>query len=72
MSVFELPPPSFDGGQLRELVERLFDIRGSIDTLPSERDQNALVAAEGDRRFTLKIANQGESRDLLQLENAAL
>jgi len=50
----------------------LFNIEGKISTLASERDQNVkIVTASGDA-YTLKIANESEQPELLELQNSAL
>ena len=45
---------------------------GRASALPSERDQNFLLQADGGPAFVLKIANAGESRAMLEAENAAM
>lgn len=40
--------------------------------LPSERDQNFLLADDSDQQFVLKIANTAESRSFLEAQNAVL
>ena len=49
------------------IAAELYGIEGAAIPLPSERDQNFRV---GD--FVLKIANAGESRAVLELQNAAM
>jgi len=49
----------------------LFGVAGPVSPLPSERDQNFLVRAEGGR-YVLKIANAGEPRAMLEAENAVM
>lgn len=44
----------------------------SITRLPSERDQNFLVADDSGQQFVLKIANASESRAFLEAQNAVM
>jgi Ser/Thr protein kinase RdoA (MazF antagonist) len=43
-----------------------------ITKLPSERDQNFLVADDSGQQFVLKIANASESRAFLEAQNAVM
>ncbi|RPI66514.1 MAG: hypothetical protein EHM38_10035, partial [Geobacteraceae bacterium] len=54
-----------------QLAKRLYGLEGAIQSLPSERDQNFLVAADG-TRHVLKIANATERRELLEAQNLAM
>ncbi|MBX9602479.1 MAG: aminotransferase class III-fold pyridoxal phosphate-dependent enzyme [Bryobacteraceae bacterium] len=51
-----------------EVLLRLFQVQSEVSPLPSERDQNFLVAAG----YVLKIANAAEERAMIEAENAAL
>ena len=64
--------PRFDMGAAASLAEELYGIRGSATPLPSERDQNFLLASESGEKFVLKIANALEDRALLEAQNAGL
>lgn len=64
--------PAFDLEWATRIAEKLFGVRASVRALPSERDQNFLVADFGGSTFVLKIANALESRELLEAQNAAL
>ena len=54
-----------------DIVRELYALPGSASPLPSERDQNFLIAAGADR-FVLKIANATEERTMLEAQNAAM
>src|SRR5438552_5951801 len=54
-----------------DIVRELYALPGSASPLPSERDQNFLIAAGADR-FVLKIANATEDRAMLEAQNAAM
>ena len=72
MSVFETSPPSFSEIKLSKIASTVFNVEGKIKLLESERDQNARVTTAGGKSYTLKIANAGEPRELIELQNAAL
>jgi 4-aminobutyrate aminotransferase-like enzyme/Ser/Thr protein kinase RdoA (MazF antagonist) len=54
-----------------QLARELYGLEGTMQSLPSERDQNFLVAASG-RRHVLKIANATEPRELLEAQNLVM
>jgi 4-aminobutyrate aminotransferase-like enzyme/Ser/Thr protein kinase RdoA (MazF antagonist) len=55
------------------LADSLYGLVGaSVRSLPSERDQNFLLEDAAGARYVLKVANRGESRDVLDLQNRAL
>jgi len=45
---------------------------GTVAALPSERDQNFLLASADGGKFVLKIANLGDSAQVLDLQNQAM
>jgi len=62
-------------GELREpgsLCESLFGLAARATPLPSERDQNFLIATAPGPRYVLKVSNPAESRSLLEAECQAL
>jgi len=64
--------PRFSLEQAEQTARRLYGLNARAEELPSERDQNFLLRTETGYRFVLKIANPGEERAVLELENAAL
>ncbi|MGD0784157.1 MAG: phosphotransferase, partial [Candidatus Aminicenantales bacterium] len=50
----------------------LFNLSADAGALPSERDQNFLLTADDGRKFVLKIADPGEKRGILEMQNEAL
>lgn len=71
ISVFDSPKPAFTPDEAQRLLQRDYDIAGSLKELVSERDQNFLVdGASG--KFVLKIANAVEDEGFLALQNAAM
>lgn len=64
--------PRFHARDAVLLARELYGIDGTASALPSERDQNFLVAAQTGARFVLKIANATEPREILEAQNAAM
>jgi 4-aminobutyrate aminotransferase-like enzyme/Ser/Thr protein kinase RdoA (MazF antagonist) len=60
--------PGFSEADAARLAVELYGIHGEAAALPSERDQNFRI---GDG-YVLKIANAGESREFLALQNEVL
>src|SRR6187200_1782404 len=54
------------------LASDIYGITATASPLPSERDQNFLLAAPGGERFVLKISNPAEERAFLDAQNAAM
>ena len=63
--------PSFTPPNAEAIAARLFAVFGTASLLPSERDQNFRIDADG-RRYVLKIAHPETDPEFLALENAAL
>ncbi|MFO1170000.1 MAG: aminotransferase class III-fold pyridoxal phosphate-dependent enzyme [Hyphomicrobiaceae bacterium] len=71
MTVFDRPKPELSPDELARLLRTHYGLDGKLSPLVSERDQNARVtAATGE--FVLKIANAGEDRGVLALQNALM
>ena len=49
-----------------------YGIRGALETLPSEWDQNFHIRAEDGREFSLKIANERADAAFLEAQNTVL
>ena len=64
--------PRFELEAIASLAEKLYGIRASATPLPSERDQNFLLALETGEKFVLKISNSLEERGLLEAQNKAM
>ncbi len=71
MSSFEQSPPSLSLSALANLADTGFGVRGEVSLLNSERDQNARIKTPNGS-FVLKVINSAESRDFVDLQNAAL
>ncbi|MEZ4718145.1 MAG: aminotransferase class III-fold pyridoxal phosphate-dependent enzyme [Caldilineaceae bacterium] len=63
--------PAFTPEDAAVLARRLYGIDGRATPLPSERDQNFRLDADG-ARYVLKIANPAEDEAVLELQNAAM
>src|SRR5579862_7524047 len=64
--------PRLDAAMAATIAREYFDFAGVITALPSERDQNFLVESPTRSRIVLKIANVGESRLMLDAQQAAM
>jgi Ser/Thr protein kinase RdoA (MazF antagonist) len=64
--------PSFTRVEALAVAKRDFGIAGAVSALPSERDQNFLITAEGGEKFVLKIANAHDTPELLDFQNKAM
>jgi Ser/Thr protein kinase RdoA (MazF antagonist) len=64
--------PNIDVETAAEFLRNTYGIHGRLSLLPSERDQNFLIAKEDNDHVVLKIANAGESLSLIQAQNEAL
>ena len=54
------PAPQFAASEIRELLRRQYGIKGDLQPLTSERDQNMRVTTATGQQFVLKIANVTE------------
>jgi Ser/Thr protein kinase RdoA (MazF antagonist) len=64
--------PSFTAAEALAAAGRDFGIAGAAAALPSERDQNFLIADAAGGKFVLKIANLNDVRELLDFQNQAM
>ncbi len=64
--------PTFTPAEAARLAQELFGVSGSVECLPSERDQNFLVTRDSGERLVLKIANAKEERALLEAQDQAM
>ncbi len=69
---FDTAPPRLDSSALADIAATHFGIDGAIETLDSERDQNARICCIDSDSYVLKIANSAESLEFLTMQNAAL
>jgi 4-aminobutyrate aminotransferase-like enzyme/Ser/Thr protein kinase RdoA (MazF antagonist) len=54
------------------IARDLYGLEASASPLPGEKDLNFLLTTAAGEQYVLKIANAGEPREILELQNAAL
>jgi len=64
--------PAHEPELVLEIVSSLYGLRGRLENLDSERDQNYLFSDHDGRRFVLKIANIAETVDVVDMQVRAL
>src|SRR5262245_7232465 len=64
--------PRFSIEDAQRLASDFYAVSATASRLPSERDQNFRLRADSGRQFVLKIANPGESLEVLHLQNAMI
>src|SRR2546425_105579 len=64
--------PLFTESDCLRIAKELYGLDVSAQPLPSERDQNFCIQDSRGTKFVLKIANSGESREILNLQNGAM
>jgi Ser/Thr protein kinase RdoA (MazF antagonist) len=64
--------PRFDLAGAARLARDMYGLDASASALPSERDQNFLLATNAGDRYVLKVANATENRPMLEAQNAAM
>tara|TARA_B100002052_G_scaffold102231_1_gene94378 strand:+ start:262 stop:1254 length:993 start_codon:yes stop_codon:yes gene_type:complete len=69
-SVFTTPPPSFSNDEALTLLKDKFDISGTLERLPSDRDQVFHARGNGNN-YILKIYNSAERASVIELQDAA-
>ena len=71
MTAFTTGNPALAPDELAALAAQHFGLTGTIRPLPSERDQNARLTADG-QDYVLKIANAAEDPGQIDLQNATI
>jgi Ser/Thr protein kinase RdoA (MazF antagonist) len=64
--------PRFAPAEALAAAQRVYGVEGEVSVLPSERDQNFLIAGADGGKFVLKIANSSDTADLLDFQNQAM
>ena len=64
--------PRFSSADALEAALERYGLAGSAEPLPSERDQNFLIADPRRGKFVLKIANREDSAELLEFQHEAM
>ena len=65
-------PPTHSSEEVCVALERHFGLRGALQPLDSERDQNFQVSANDGKRYVLKIANAAETAEAIEFHLGAL
>ena len=68
----ELLRPDFNQKDVEKTAWNFFKIHGTAKELPGERDRNYLIQDLKNQLFVLKIFNQCEKREFLEIQNEAL
>ena len=66
------PAPSFSIEQVKEFTSNLYRLTGNLAPLDSERDQNFRLTAGDGKQFVIKIANQAENPEIIDMQLKAL
>lgn len=69
--VLHVSPPGLTLDDAREIARTCFQVDGDARELVSERDQNFLLAADG-QGWVLKVSNVAEDRSVVEMEVAAV
>ena len=58
--------------QAADLALELYGLQGTLEEMPSERDQNFLLRTGAGEEYVLKVANPTETRESLDFQNQAM
>ncbi|MFT7619219.1 MAG: 4-aminobutyrate aminotransferase-like enzyme/Ser/Thr protein kinase RdoA (MazF antagonist) [Planctomycetota bacterium] len=64
--------PNLNAAQVGEFVFENFRLRGALDPLPGERDQNFRLTTDEGAEFVVKISHPQESKPVLDMQGAVL
>ena len=64
--------PHFSPSQAQALAGNLYGIKGDVQELPSERDQNFHIKLASGEEFVLRIASSTEKKEFLELQNQVM
>ena len=65
-------PPAHPHEEARTILQQHYGVRGDLQQLDSERDQNFRVTTNDGQRYILKIANIAETADVIEFQLGAL
>ena len=68
----EFSPPSLELALLKRALVDLFDIRGELEPLVGERDQNCRITTATGERFILKVSGSLEDPAITDCQTRAL
>ena len=64
--------PCFTTEEINQLLQQHYQLSGSLKSLPGYCDQNLLLTQSSGKQYIVKIANSGEAKIELAMQNAAL
>ena len=64
--------PSFSSEDAAQFADELYALNGTVEELPSERDQNFLITGKSGARYVFKIANATEEFAMLEAQNQVM
>ena len=70
-SVFNVSPPAFTKSEIAEIARKHYTIKGDIDELFSDRDQNFIVKDSGSSSI-IKVYNRMENESIIDLQEKAI
>ena len=70
-SVFNVSPPAFTKNEIGEIARKHYTIKGDIDELFSDRDQNFIVKDSGSSSI-IKVYNRMENESIIDLQEKAV
>ena len=70
-TIFTNDPPDFTKQEAAEEIQRVFNKKGELQELYSDRDQNFLFTTKN-QKYLLKVYNSLEKRKVIELQIASL
>ena len=70
-SVFNVSPPAFTKSEIAEIARKHYTIKGDVDELFSDRDQNFIVKDSGSSSI-IKVCNRMENESIINLQEKAI
>ena len=72
MDLLETPAPNFAYEQVKDFIQGVYGVNGTLSPLDSERDQNlCLITSSGDQ-YVIKIANSAEDPEIIDMQIKAI
>lgn len=62
----------FSSAEIKNLIASIYHLEGDLKPLPGEIDLNFLLVTQDKRKYTLKVANPAEKKDILEFQNAMM
>jgi len=71
-ALLETQPPGFSVEQVKDIINKLYNLNGKLFPLGSERDQNFRIKTDTGDQFVVKIANSAEDQATIEMQLKAL